>query len=94
MECEIFLTSQDLEEMEIQPDEFLNLIAAASQCQRVEVKIKGLSCKESQEFKDAKYKEVDQWVAAAAETVRKVHRDKIPKENILRCRWVLTWKEL
>ena len=92
LECEIFLTSHDLEEMESHPDEFFNLMATASKRQRVEVKIKDLSPKENQEFKEAKYKEVEQWIAT--ETVRKVLKDKIPEENILRSRWVLTWKEL
>ena len=81
MECEVYLTSTDIHEMEKHPDEFFNLMATASKRQRVEVKIKDLSPKENQEFKEAKYKEVDQWIAT--ETVRKVLKDKISEENNL-----------
>ena len=36
--------------------------------------------------------EIDSWLAT--ETVAKVLRHQIPQENILRCRWILTWKEV
>ena len=37
-------------------------------------------------------KEVDSWIST--ETISKVLRHQIPKANILRSRWILTWKEI
>ena len=90
LECEIFLTNNDMEQLEQKPDEFFSLMANAAKRQRVEVKIKDLSPKETQEFQEAKYKEVEQWIAT--ETVRKILRDGIPEENILRSRGYLRGK--
>ena len=57
----------------------------------VKVKISNLSPAERQMFAEAKTKEVESWLST--ETVSKVLRHQIPKESILRCRWILTWKE-
>ena len=92
LEREIFLTEYDIDQIAENPDEFSTLVASTVKRQRAEVKVKDLSPEEAKEFKDANYKEVDQWIAT--ETVRKVLRDKLPEANILRCRWVLTWKDL
>ena len=45
-----------------------------------------------QEMIEAKAKEIDQWLAT--DTVRRIARNKIPEDQILRTRWVLTWKPL
>ena len=87
-----FLTQEDLNQLSEEPLEFAALAAAAAKRQRVEVKVKDLNAAEQQEFLKAKDKELEQWLAT--ETVRKILRHKIPEENILKCRWVLTWKEL
>lgn len=41
-------------------------------------------------FHDAKMKEANSWLAT--ETVTRILRHQIPEENLLRCRWILTWK--
>ena len=92
LEYEIFFTQDDIDAVQQTPTEFLTLAATAAKRQRSEVKIKDLSNQERKEFDVAKGKEIDQWLAT--ETVRKILRHKIPEKNILRCRWVLTWKDL
>ena len=56
------------------------------------MKVRDLGPDEIKQFQKAKEKELDQWLAT--DTVRKVLRSQIPESNILRSRWVLTWKEL
>ena len=75
---------------EVRPSEMAFLVSAAKR-QRSEVKISNLSPAERQMFAEAKTKEVESWLST--ETVSKVLRHQIPKESILRCRWILTWKE-
>ena len=41
-------------------------------------------------FQGAKAKEIASWLST--ETVRRIARSQIPEEQILRSRWVLTWK--
>eukprot|EP00435_Cladocopium_sp_Y103_P028612 s1421_g7.t1 len=91
-ECSVFFTEEDLTELQSAPDSFVTLAAAAAKRQRVEVKMKDLNAQQVQEFQQAKDKEIDQWIAT--ETVKSILRHKIPEKNILRCRWVLTWKDL
>jgi hypothetical protein len=91
-ECEIFLTENDIDSIQKTPEEFSILVATAAKRQRVEVKLKDLTPDQRAEFDQAKSKEIDQWLAT--ETVRRILRHQIPDANILRCRWVLTWKDL
>ena len=91
-ECEIFLSVDDISQIHEQPESFPVLAASAAKRQRAEVKIKDLSPAQVAEFQIAKDKEIQQWLDT--ETVRKVLRSRIPEENILKCRWVLTWKDL
>ena len=90
--CEIFLTEDDISQIAKQPEDFSTFVASAVKRQRVEVKLRDLNPEELQEFQNAKTKEIDQWLSTS--TVRKILKSKIPEENILRCRWVLTWKDL
>ena len=91
-ECELFFTASELSTIAETPGDFPLLAASAAKRQRAEVRLKDLSPSELAEFQKAKTKEIDQWLAT--ETVRKILRHKIPEENILKCRWVLTWKDL
>ena len=91
-ECEIFLTGSDQEAIDARPSECVSLIASAAKRQRAEVRMTELTPEHRAEFQAAKEKEVSQWLDT--ETVRKILRSKIPMENILRTRWVLTWKAL
>ena len=67
-------------------------LATAAKRQKVEVKLKDLSPKESELFKQAKEKEISSWLAT--DTVRRILRNKVPEGQLLRSRWVLTWKPL
>jgi hypothetical protein len=91
-EFEIFFTDDDFASTAAEPENLPTFLAAAAKRQRAEVKVRDLNPEQLSEFQQAKSKELDQWLAT--ETVRKVLRHQIPEQNILRCRWVLTWKEL
>ena len=91
-EYEIVLTDSDQQAMFDNPTECVSLIASAAKRQRAEVRMTELTPEHRAEFRAAKDKEVSQWLDT--ETVRKILRAKIPIENILRTRWVLTWKAL
>ena len=69
-----------------------NYLASAAKRQKVEVKLKDLSSEELQLFKQAKNKEIESWLAT--DTVRRILRNKVPEGQLLRSRWVLTWKAL
>lgn len=47
---------------------------------------------EKEEFQKAKVKEVQNWLKT--NTVTKILRDKLSPEQVLRCRWILTWKPI
>ena len=74
---------------EDRPTEMSFLVSAAKR-QRSEVKMSQLTTKEKELFHQAKLKEIDSWLAT--ETVARVLRHQIPEANIMRCRWILTWK--
>eukprot|EP00435_Cladocopium_sp_Y103_P057366 s1032_g19.t1 len=89
---EVFFTQEDLDHVMEEPTSLPVFVAAAAKRQRAEIKVKDLTPDELKQFQVAKNKELDQWLDT--QTVRKILRSKIPDQNILRCRWVLTWKEL
>ena len=90
--CEVFLAQRDFDLIKHSPAEFPVHVASAAKRQRAEVRLQELTPEQVQEFDKAKVKEVDQWLST--ETVKRIFRNQIPEENILRCRWVLTWKDL
>ena len=73
-----------------QHPEQLASIAAAGKRARAEVKIKDLSAHEKELFAEAKKKELTCWLSTSA--VRRILRTSLNPEQILRSRWVLTWK--
>ncbi len=90
---EVEINQRDIDHWkeETRPEEMSFLVSAAKR-QRSEVKISTLSPKDRQLFEDAKSKEVDSWLATS--TVCRILRNQVPAENILRCRWILTWKDV
>ena len=76
---------------ESRPTEMAFLVSAAKR-QRSEVKMTNLSPEDREKFQDAKAKEIESWITT--ETITKIARNQIPRENILRSRWILTWKEI
>ena len=93
LKVEIALSAEELQQRcSKQYADQVVLLASQAKRQKVEVKVQDLKGSELQEMIDAKGKEVDQWLAT--ETVKRIARNQIPEEQILRTRWVLTWKPL
>eukprot|EP00435_Cladocopium_sp_Y103_P016264 s1455_g4.t1 len=67
-------------------------LATASKKQRSEVKLSQLSATEREEFEKAKSAEIANWLSTG--TVCRILRHKLSPEQILRCRWIYTWKPL
>ena len=76
---------------ETKPQEMAFLVSAAKR-QRSEVKLTNLTPEDREKFQQAKMKEINSWITT--ETIAKITRNKIPRENVMRCRWILTWKEV
>lgn len=91
--CEILISQDDVQKWreEDSPGE-LAFVATAAKRQRAEVKMSTLSPTEKQEFELAKAKEVQNWVNT--KTITRILRDSIPADQVLKCRWILTWKAL
>jgi transposase InsO family protein len=70
------------------PDDLL--IATTDKKQRSEVKLSMLTSEEQKAFAQAKESEVQSWLKTG--TVSRILRTKLAPEQILRCRWILTWK--
>ncbi len=88
---EIYITDQDISAWreESDPTEMIFLATAAKR-QRSEVRMSELSPQERSQFIQAKDTEIQNWLKTG--TVMRILRHKIPPEEILRCRWILTWK--
>ena len=88
---EILITEEDIGrwKTEDNPGE-MAFLATAAKRQRSEVKLKDLKPEELQKFNLAKQGEINNWLST--ETVKRVFRHQIPEDQILRCRWLLTWK--
>ena len=90
---EILLTTDDLKQCAQknykQQEVFL---ASTAKKQRAEVKMHQLTPQEKELFKKAKIKEIESCLAT--DTVRKITRSAIPEDQLLRTRWVLTWKSI
>ena len=91
--CEIEIHDNHIQEwkQETNPEDMIFLVSAAKK-QRAEVKLSTLSTKERIEFEQAKESEVQNWIKTG--TIAKIMRDKIPADQILKCRWIFTWKPL
>ena len=65
-------------------------LATGARKQRVEVQWKNLGESEKKLFEKAKEKEISAWVSHG--TVQRVARGTLRDDQIMRCRWILTWK--
>ena len=68
------------------------LLATNAKKQRTEVRLHELNKQERDQFEQAKAAEVANWIQT--KTLTKVLRHQIPESQILRCRWILTWKPI
>ena len=90
---EVEITQQHIDQWktEASPHEMAFLVSAARK-QRSEVKMSELDAIDRAMFEKAKSQEIDSWIST--ETIAKILRHQIPRENIMRCRWILTWKPI
>ena len=74
------------------PEQALHFVFLATQerKKRVEVKLRDLTEEDRQKFKGAKAKEVGAWLDHG--TVKKVAAGTLDESQLMRCRWILTWK--
>ena len=86
--CEFEVLAQVAEEL-YNSDPWV-LLTTGSAKQRTEVQLSELSPEERTAFENAKQAEINNWLQT--QTVSKVLRDQIPIEQIMKCRWILTWK--
>ncbi|CAE7733941.1 GIP [Symbiodinium pilosum] len=66
------------------------MLATPDRKKRVEVRMRDLTGDEREQFEQAKGKEVGAWLSH--QTVRRVSAGSLSDEQLLRCRWILTWK--
>ena len=91
--CEVLIAQEDIDlwKSEEDPSDLI-FVASAAKKQRSEVKLTSLSHSEQQEFQKAKESEISNWLKTG--TVSRILRNRIPEDQILRCRWICTWKPL
>ena len=91
--CEIDVCDKDIESWKAESDHTaMAFVASAAKRQRSEVKLSTLTNDEKKQFHKAKMAEVDNWIKTG--TISRILREKIPHDQILRCRWILTWKPI
>ena len=90
---EVTVTHDDIEawKAEESPHEML-FVTSAARRQRSEVKLSTLSTEEKQQFQKAKESEIQNWIKTG--TITKILRNQVPQHQIMRCRWILTWKPI
>ncbi|CAL1130953.1 unnamed protein product [Cladocopium goreaui] len=67
------------------------LVVSSDRKKRVELSYRDMSRHEQGLFDAAKQKEVNAWLAHG--TVKKLAKGSLKPEQIMRCRWLLTWKD-
>ena len=91
--CEVLITQDDIEQWKQEEDPTdLIFVASAAKRQRSEIKLSTLSPSEQKEFQKAKESEIQNWLKTG--TVSRICRSLIPEDQVLRCRWICTWKPL
>ena len=91
--CEFDITlPEGKEDLPQSEEESWLLLATSAKKQRSEVKLTELNQAERQEFDKAKQSEIANWIQTG--TLTKVLRNQIPEDQILKRRWILTWKPL
>ena len=90
---EVDITEQDLDQWRQEPVATdMAFVVSAAKKQRAEVKLSTLTNDEKEQFQKAKESEVQNWIKTG--TISKILRDKVPYDQIIRCRWILTWKPI
>ena len=90
---EIDITQKDIDNWRSESEpSCMAFVVSAAKKQRAEVKLSELTSADRKLFEEAKGKEIDSWIST--ETVARILRHRIPQENIMKCRWILTWKPI
>jgi hypothetical protein len=91
--CTFYVHENDIEAWKNEEHpETSGFLATAAKRQRAEVKLTTLSPSEKAEFQKVKENEISNWLKTG--TISRILRDKVPPDQILRCRWILTWKPI
>ena len=91
--CEVYVTEHDVQEWKRESNPFeCSFLATAAKRQRSEVKLANLTPAERIEFQKAKDQEIQNWLKTG--TISKIFRHQVPPDQVLRCRWILTWKPI
>ena len=92
-QAEIILSADDVQKCLGRTYDYQEtFLASAAKRQKVEIKLRDLTPEDAKLFAKAKDKELESWLAT--DTVRKILRNQVPEGQLLRSRWVLTWKNL
>ena len=89
IDCELRPQNQPYTEKEF---EEIIYLATTAKKQRTEVKLSQLTPAEREEFDRAKAAEIANWLSTG--TVCRVLRNQLSPEQVLRCRWIYTWKPI
>lgn len=91
--AEVLVTDADIQEwkQDDRPEEMSFLVSAAKR-QRSEIKLSELTPSEREEFAATRESEVANWLKTG--TVQRMFRNQIPPEQVLKRRWILTWKPI
>ena len=91
--AEVLITDDDIQDWRTAEDPgAMSFLVSAAKRQRSEVKLSELSPAEKAEIVAAKEAEVSNWLKTG--TVQRMFRNQIPQEQVMRCRWILTWKPI
>ena len=89
--CEIHVTEDDIQSWKEAADPAeMTFVVSAAKRQRAEVKMSQLTPTEKAQFQQAKSNEIQNWLNTG--TISRILRSQVPHDQILRCRWILTWK--
>eukprot|EP00435_Cladocopium_sp_Y103_P041817 s1270_g11.t1 len=91
--CEIPVFEKDIQSWKNEDDPTaMAFVVSAAKRARSEVKLSTLTPSEKLEFQKAKMAEIQNWIKTG--TISKILRNQVPHDQILRCRWILTWKPI
>lgn len=90
---EVTVCEDDIQQWKSEVDSHeMAFLASNAKRQRAEVRMGDLTQAEKRQFDEAKRAEVQNWLKTG--TVIKILRNQLSPQEILRCRWILTWKPI
>lgn len=90
---EIILYQRDIEDWKKEQTPLeMAFLATAAKRQRSEVKLQTLDSEDRSKFEKAKQAEINNWLST--QTVKRIFRHQIRDDQIMKCRWLLSWKPI